>query len=82
MKLYAYINNMTLEIIWKDRPQHSTNLITNFHLLGAVEVQEPKKTVTKEAEVTIVGNRGNMHVGDVLIPPYAKDIKCTYKVEE
>lgn len=46
-------------------------------LIGTIEVTPPKKTVVKEAGLTGCGRRW-----EFIVPPDAKNVKCTYEIEE
>jgi hypothetical protein len=109
MKLYAYINDMTLDVTFRDR----TRQLDNEELIGTIEVDEPgkeikpdtsvrppkfiefnegydgkksapKKTVTKLAESRGPTGEGDQsgYIEKFFIPANAKNIKCTYEVEE
>ena len=58
-----------------------------WQFLGTIEInpQLPKKMVTKDAELHIVGDReraGEYIAYSTNIPTGAKNIKCTYDIEE
>ena len=89
MKLWAYRKQSTIEY----PVQHSIHLyerefsLTNgVDFLGTIDldIQKPKKTVVKEAqlECTSYGLGSSVDIKQFSIPKNAKNIKCTYEIEE
>ena len=80
MKLYfveLFTNTETPQIIITRK----AGLVSfNTKILGTIEIQEPKKTVTKEAEL-IEGYYPGV-VCFNMPDRYAENIKCTYEVKE
>jgi len=52
----------------------------DYTFLGEIEIQEPKKTVVKEADGILTKSTDECRL--YYVPQNAKNIKCTYEVEE
>ena len=75
---------MKLDIYEGNYGYINTSSIGGRRRIGTIEVEVPKKTVTKEAEdrgPTGEGDRSG-YIERFFIPANAKNIKCTYEVEE
>lgn len=88
MKLWAYRKQPTIESF----RQHSIHLYARefsftdgIEFLGTIDldIQKPKKTVVREAKPGPDDNLPRPHTHlEFCVPDNAKNIKCTYEIEE
>jgi len=82
MKLYFFEHKFDDDAIQIKRDKDWNKLFTNFALLGEIELQEPKKTVVKEAEAVDQYYFQNEERITFKFPQGARNKKCTYEVFE